>query len=100
MAPQQRKASQLIQATINNQAREFDEGADRLNLQNGERVRVRSAYGEAVLPLRITSSVKAGELFATFHTAEVFLNRVTSPLRDRCVKTPEYKITAVHIEKV
>ncbi|MDQ5846197.1 MAG: molybdopterin-dependent oxidoreductase, partial [Acidobacteriota bacterium] len=75
------------------------EDAHRLNLHNAERVRVHSAYGEAVLPIRITSSVKPGELFATFHTGEVFLNRVTSPYRDRHVKTPEYKITAVQVEK-
>ncbi len=76
------------------------EDANRLTLHDGERVRVHSAYGEAVLPIRITSSVNPGELFATFHTAEVFLNRLTSPERDRYVKTPEYKITAVRIEKL
>jgi formate dehydrogenase major subunit len=76
------------------------EDANRLNLHNGERVRLESAYGEALLPIRITSSVKPGELFATFHTAEVFLNRLTSPRRDRYVMTPEYKMTAVRIEKV
>ena len=75
------------------------EDANRLNLHNGERVRVHSAYGQAVLPIRITPSVKPGELFATFHTTEVSLNRVTSPRRDRHVKTPEYKITAARIEK-
>ncbi len=73
--------------------------ADRLQLYNGEHVRVHSRYGEAALPIRITSSAKPGELFATFHTAEVFLNRVTSPHRDRYVKSPEYKVTAVQIEK-
>ena len=73
--------------------------ADRLQLHNKERVRVHSRYGEAVLPIRITSSVKQGDLFATFHTAEAFLNRVTGPHRDRYVKTPEYKITAVRIER-
>ena len=75
------------------------EDANRLNLHNGARVRVHSAYGEAVLPIHITSSVKSGELFATFHTAEVFLNSCTSPYRDRYVKTPEYKVTAVQILK-
>ncbi|HEX6731106.1 MAG TPA: formate dehydrogenase subunit alpha [Pyrinomonadaceae bacterium] len=75
------------------------EDANRLNLHNSERVRVRSAYGEAMLPIRITSSVRPGVLFATFHTAEVFLNRLTSSHRDRYVKTPEYKITAVRIQK-
>jgi formate dehydrogenase major subunit len=73
--------------------------AKRLKFHNGERVRIRSRYGEATLPIRITSTVKPGELFATFHTAAVFLNRVTGPHRDRCVKSPEYKVTAVTIEK-
>jgi formate dehydrogenase major subunit len=73
--------------------------AAQLQLQNGERVRIRSRYGEAIVPIRITSAVQAGELFATFQTTEVSLNRLTSPLRDRYVKTPEYKITAVRIEK-
>jgi len=76
------------------------EDAERLQLHNGEKVRVHSRYGEASLPIRITSSVKPGELFATFHTAEVFLNRVTSPHRDRYVKSPEYKVTAVQIAQI
>lgn len=75
------------------------EDAERLQLENGQSVGVRSRYGEALMPIRITSSVKAGELFATFHFADVFLNRVTSPHRDRYVKAPEYKVTGVRIEK-
>jgi formate dehydrogenase major subunit len=75
------------------------EDADRLKLESGARVRVRSRYGEATLPIRIVASVRSGELFTTFHTSDVFLNRVTSPHRDRYVKTPEYKVTAVWIEK-
>jgi formate dehydrogenase major subunit len=72
--------------------------AERLKLHDGRKVEVCSRYGKAVLPIRITSTVRQGELFATFHTAEVFLNRVTSPHRDRYVKSPEYKVTAVRIE--
>jgi formate dehydrogenase major subunit len=75
------------------------EDAKRLGVQNGEKVRVHSRYGKASLPIRITSALNPGELFATFHTTEVFLNRVTSPYRDRYVKSPEYKVTAVQIEK-
>lgn len=73
--------------------------AQKLELQKGERVLIQSRYGSASLPIRITRRVKPGELFATFHDAKVFLNRVTSPRRDRYVKSPEYKITAVRIEK-
>ena len=76
------------------------EDAERLQLKTGDHVRVRSRYGEATLPVRINSGVKPGELFATFHDAGIFLNRLTSPHRDRYVKTPEYKVTAVTMERV
>jgi formate dehydrogenase major subunit len=74
--------------------------AAKLSLGNGERVRVRSRYGEVFAPTRINAAVKPGELFATFHTPEVFLNRVTGDGRDPVVHTPEYKVTAVRIEKL
>ena len=71
--------------------------AEQLRLHQGELVLVQSRYGSALLPIQITSTVRRGELFATFHDAEVFLNRVTSPYRDRYVKSTEYKVTAVRI---
>ena len=74
------------------------EDAEQLRLHNGQHVQVCSRYGKAILPIRISSTVQRGELFATFHTVKVFLNRVTSPHRDRYVKSPEYKVTAVRIE--
>lgn len=74
--------------------------AERLHLQNGQQVQISSRYGKAILPIRIASTMQRGELFATFHTAKVFLNRVTSPHRDRYVKSPEYKVTAVRIDTV
>lgn len=76
------------------------EDAKRLSLSAGERVRICSCYGEAVLSLRLNAAIKTGELFATFHTSEAFLNNVTGPLRDRYVKAPEYKLTAVRVEKL
>jgi formate dehydrogenase major subunit len=70
-----------------------------LDLRDGDPARVASRYGVAVLPARRNASVLAGQLFATFHTAEVFLNAVTGPNRDTVVGTPEYKVTAVRIER-
>lgn len=72
----------------------------RLGLQEGGWVRIRSRYGEVTLKSKMDSGVKPGELFATFHTPEALLNRVTGPHRDRFVKTPEYKVTAVSLESV
>jgi formate dehydrogenase major subunit len=72
--------------------------ANALGLATGDSVRLTSRHGSAVLPIRVTDSVPAGILFATFHTAEAFVNRVTSNVQDPVVGTPEYKVTAVRIE--
>lgn len=77
---------------------QFD--ADELAISDGEIVRLKSAYGEASLPVRISHTVKRGELFASFHDPLIFLNRLTGPHRDRYVQAPEYKVTAVKIEKL
>jgi formylmethanofuran dehydrogenase subunit D len=61
--------------------------AQELRLRDGQRVRVRSRYGQAELPVRINPAMRRGELFATFATAEAFLNQVTSPQRDRVTLT-------------
>ena len=74
--------------------------AGRLGLSDGQRVRLVSRYGQTELPVRINHNVRRGELFATFHTAQVSLNFVTGPYRDRQVLTPEYKVTAVRIDKM
>jgi formate dehydrogenase major subunit len=73
--------------------------AARLALADGAEVTVRSRYGAASLPARITERVREGEVFATFHTAQAFLNRVTSPFRDSVTGAPEYKVTAVRLER-
>jgi predicted molibdopterin-dependent oxidoreductase YjgC len=46
------------------------------------------------------SNERSGELFATFHSHCVSLNFVDGPHRDRFVKSPEYKATAVRVEKL
>jgi formate dehydrogenase major subunit len=76
------------------------EDATRLDLREAEHVRVRSHHGEVLAPVRINPAVKAGELFATFHTCDVFLNRLIGPGRDNVVHTPEYKVVAVRVEKL
>lgn len=75
------------------------EDARALGLRDGDRATVRSRHGTAVLPVHLNTAVRAGEVFATFHTAEIFLNRVTGPHRDPITSTPEYKVTAVQIVK-
>jgi formate dehydrogenase major subunit len=74
--------------------------AARLGLGDGEVVRLRSAQGAAELPVQVSDHVKAGEVYTTFHSTRVFLNQITTSHRDRYTKTPEYKVTAVRIEKL
>ena len=69
-------------------------------ISDGEQVRICSRYGEAVLPVRISDRIKAGELFCTFHLPELLINRLTSNERDRLVHAPEYKVTSVRVERL
>jgi formate dehydrogenase major subunit len=73
--------------------------AAQLGMADGDAVRVLSRHGATTLPLRVTGRVQPGQLFATFHCPELFVNRLTSPVRDRQVHAPEYKITAVRVER-
>ncbi|MDN0076035.1 formate dehydrogenase subunit alpha [Crenobacter sp. SG2303] len=68
-------------------------------LADGDTVRVRSRYGEALLPVRVTEAMQAGQLFTSFHRPDLFVNRLTSSVRDRMVHAPEFKVTAVRLEK-
>jgi formate dehydrogenase major subunit len=71
-----------------------------LSLRNGELVKVTSRYGCATLPVRVNCAIQAGHLFATFQRADVLVNAVTGTSRDPVTGTPEYKVTAVRIERV
>lgn len=74
--------------------------ARNLALNEGDQVRIYSRNGRATLPAHITDSVRGGELFATFHEPTSRLNCLTGPFRDSETSTPEYKITAVRLEKI
>ncbi len=74
--------------------------ARRLGLCQGDRVRIRSRHGEVSLPVHISAAVQPGQLFATFQSDKAFVNLITNPHRDRFVQTPEFKVTAVALQKV
>ncbi|MCE9674009.1 formate dehydrogenase subunit alpha [Myxococcus stipitatus] len=75
------------------------EDARRLGLEEGARVHVRSRHGEAMLRVRETDALRPGELFTTFHTADIFINEVIGPHQDPITHTPCYKVTAVRVER-
>jgi predicted molibdopterin-dependent oxidoreductase YjgC len=45
------------------------------------------------------AAIRPGQLFATFQQPKVFLNALTGPHRDDVTGTPEYKMTAVRLER-
>lgn len=71
-----------------------------IGLQSGDNVRISSQYGETSLPVFIDPAIKKGEAFSTFSNRDVFINKITNPHRDSYTQTPEYKVTAVRIEKI
>ena len=103
---EQFNAGTMTMRTPNRELRPTDllmiskDDSKRLSIAAGESVRLKSNYGEAVLPVEITDRVKSGELFASFHDPAVFLNYATGPTRDRFTQAPEFKVTAVRIEKL
>ena len=74
--------------------------AARLELQNGDLVRLISARGEAKLPVMVSGRVQPGELFTSFHFPDTDLNVLLSSSADESSKCPEYKVSTVRIEKM
>jgi formate dehydrogenase major subunit len=71
--------------------------ARRLGISEGEQVTVTSRHGETTLPVGIDDRIPNGLLYVTFHDPASRVNHLTSPVRDRHVKAPEYKVTVVAV---
>lgn len=81
------------------------EDAAGFGVSEGDSVRVRSRRGAAVLPAVITDRVRAGNCFAPFHWSDMFgpdvaINAVTNDAVDPASLQPEFKVSAVAVEKV
>jgi formate dehydrogenase major subunit/formate dehydrogenase alpha subunit len=74
--------------------------AGKLNLADGDLVKLSSKRGSIEIKIRITDSVNRGEVFSTFHYSEAPINRLTNDALDPVAKIPEYKVCAVRVEKI
>ncbi|HEY7700544.1 MAG TPA: molybdopterin dinucleotide binding domain-containing protein, partial [Vicinamibacteria bacterium] len=75
--------------------------AKKLDLTEGERVRVVSRRGEIEAPVRIDSNLRPGLAFLTLHFPdEVDVNQLTIEAWDPKSGTSEFKATAIRIEKL
>jgi formate dehydrogenase alpha subunit len=73
--------------------------ASALGIADGDMVKVVSRRGAVVAKARVTDASPAGVVFMTFHFAESPTNQLTNPALDPVAKIPEYKVSAVRIEK-
>jgi len=74
--------------------------AQRVDIRDGDMVRLASRRGEIVAKALVTERVGAGLVFATFHFPESAANFLTNPALDPQAKIPEYKVCAVKITPV
>jgi formate dehydrogenase alpha subunit len=75
------------------------EDAKRLNIQNGEKIKVRSRRGESLPVARVTDEVGPGVLFMAMHFPNG-ANALTNTVLDPLSKMPELKHCAVAVEKI
>ncbi|OGW51099.1 MAG: formate dehydrogenase, partial [Nitrospirae bacterium GWC2_57_9] len=66
--------------------------AERLGIQQGETVRVRSKRGKLDIKARLTKRVSEGTIFIPMHYREAAANVITNDALDPVVKIPEYKV--------
>ncbi|WP_326490751.1 formate dehydrogenase subunit alpha [Thermus caliditerrae] len=74
--------------------------AQRLGLTDGEPVYVVSRRGRIRAKAWVTDRTPEGVVYAPFHFAEAPANRLTLDALDPISRIPEYKVSAVRLEKV
>ncbi len=73
--------------------------AKKLNLSDGDRVKLTSRRGEIFTTTKVTNIVGEDILFMPFHFADGAVNYLTNPVYDDIAKIPELKVAAVNLEK-
>ena len=73
--------------------------ANRLQLKEGDKIKVTSRRGEIFTKVRVTDVVEEEIVFMPFHFADGAVNYLTNTVVDPIAKIPEYKVSAIKIEK-
>jgi formate dehydrogenase major subunit len=76
------------------------EDAERLDVVDGERVRVLSRRGQVTVRAKVTDQAPSGMVWMAFHFREGNANWLTNPAFDPTTLTAEYKAAAVRVEKI
>ncbi len=76
------------------------EDASRLDIAEGDKIKVASRRGEFIARAWLTDRVAPGVIFGTMHFPKGNVNWATGAFLDPRAKIPEYKVSAVKVEKV
>jgi predicted molibdopterin-dependent oxidoreductase YjgC len=74
--------------------------AQHLRIDDGQWVRVTSRRGAIELRAKVTPKSSHGVVFIPFHFAEAAANELTNDALDPLALIPEYKVSAVKIERI
>ncbi|MRI33152.1 formate dehydrogenase subunit alpha [Endozoicomonas sp. OPT23] len=74
--------------------------AEDRGIKDGDWLGIRSRAGETVLKARISERMQPGVVYTTFHHPFSGANVITTDNSDWATNCPEYKVTAVQINKV
>lgn len=74
--------------------------AEDRSLKTGDFVTITSRTGETVLRAEVSTRIQPGVVYTTFHFPESGANVVTTDNSDWATNCPEYKVTAVQVQKV
>jgi len=94
------RRSQVIETADRGPVVEMNpEDVARLQLKDGEQVKVASRRGTITLPVLATDRISRGVTFIPFHYKEAAANLLTNDACDPECKIPEAKVCAVRVEK-
>ncbi len=74
--------------------------AAKMELINGQKVKVASRRGEIEADIQISDKAVSGTVFLPFHFATAAANRLTNAALDPVSKIPEFKVCAVKVSKI
>ncbi|NMA03306.1 MAG: formate dehydrogenase subunit alpha, partial [Clostridiales bacterium] len=72
----------------------------KLGFKDGETIKVSSRRGSVNVEVKVTDIIDEDVVFMPFHYASGAANYLTGAASDPISKIPEYKVSAVKLEKV
>jgi assimilatory nitrate reductase catalytic subunit len=75
--------------------------AEQLGVEDGDQVRVTSRRGTMTLPAHVVATIRPDTVFIPFHwPGDKAVNQLTNRALDPLSKIPEFKVSAVRVERV